>query len=239
MYNSKTNTNQRETPLKDYISLKIYPSSNKKVDLIEFEGKKCILKQCDDSEKIAQEVELMRSVARTGYAPQVIRSQDNYIIYEFMEGSSVADIFHAATMTDDAEQQEILAKKLCVFLQMFHSIADGKILCNVNFNNFIINDDRCVGVDFYEVKEGMPYNDVAGIIAYALCNAVGNYYSGFPFVAKVLECYHITIMDIINELSEQLDGLYKKYRHIDKTIFIDALISYEEKGSVWNFINKK
>ncbi|MEG1609322.1 MAG: hypothetical protein RR348_05585 [Clostridia bacterium] len=108
----------------------------------------------------------------------------------------------------------------------------------LDFNNFFLSDDRCVSVDFYEARRGMPNEDVAGIIAYALCHCVGDFYSCFPFVFKVLECYHMKIIDIINEMSDCFmhNATYEK--RIDKEAVLDALLSYEEKGNVWKYIQK-
>ncbi|MEG1609321.1 MAG: hypothetical protein RR348_05580, partial [Clostridia bacterium] len=81
----------------------------------------------DDRLKVAQEKLLMNKIACTGYAPAVIESHDNYIVYKYIEGESFAEKFRLATMQDDNDMMYFLAKKLCIFMQMFHSIADGYI----------------------------------------------------------------------------------------------------------------
>lgn len=217
--------------------LKDYEGKRKKVDLIEFEGSKCILKQYDSIIKVKQENEIMNKIANTGYAPTIVQSKDKYLIYNYVEGDNFAEKFKFATMNDDEGMLTFLAKKLCIFMQMFHSVSDGYIIGDIDFNNFIISDDRCVSIDFYEARLGMPNEDVAGIIAYALCNCVGNYYTCFPFVFKVLECYHIKVIDIINELSVALNSeVY--FNRIDKDLVMEALLSYEENGSVWKYLKK-
>lgn len=219
-----------------FTSLKKYSSNRKKVDLIEFDGLKCILKQYDDTEKVEQEKLLMNKIAATGYAPSVIESRDKYIIYKYIEGENFAEKFKLATMQDDSDMMSVLAKKLCIFMQMFHSIADGYIFGEIDFKNFILSDDRCISVDFYGARLGMPNEDVAGIIAYALCNCVGDFYSCFPFVFKVLECYHIKIIDIINELSDCFENIAVYGKRVDREAVMDSLLSYEEKSNVWKYI---
>lgn len=212
-------------------------SEQKKVVLIMRGGDKCILRHYSDIKEVELEKLLMSKVACTGYAPTIVDSNSDYIIYKFIEGETFAEKFRQATMSDDKDLMLNLAKKLCIFMQMFHSIADGYIFGDIDFNDFILNDDRCIGLDFHLARLGMPNEDVAGIIAYALCNAVGNVHSCFPFVFKVLECYHIKLIDIINELSNCLERKQKQVNLIDRDLVMDMLMSYEENGKVWQYIN--
>ena len=50
-----------------------------------------------------------------------------------------------------------------------------KAVREVDFNNYVVKDGKVVGVDFLKVDEGMPYEDVASAIAFALMNSAGQY----------------------------------------------------------------
>lgn len=219
----------------NYVTLQRYQSAKKNVALIRYDGKKCILKQCPDETAVGREAETMRLMSHTGYAPNVIVKNINSIICEYIEGESFYDKYRLATMQDDSRMLQMLAKRLSIFLQLFHSVTQGKILGNLDFRNFILRNDMCVCVSYDSVKEGMPYGDVAAAIAFALTNTTGDYYAGFPFAATVLDCFHLGIMDVINELSEQLDRLPRGI--VDKNMILDSLIDFEEKGMVWQIIN--
>lgn len=218
-----------------YVTLQRYQSAKKSVALIRYDGKKCILKLCESAEKAKNESAMMRLVSHTGYAPAVVVHNGDSFICEYVEGDSFYDKFRVATLQDDTSTLQLLAKRLCIFLQMFHSVTQGKILGNADFHNFILRKDMCVCVSYDSVAEGMPYSDVAAVIAYALTNTTGEYYSCYPFIATVLDCFHLGIMDVINELSDHLDRI--THGIVDKNMILDPLIDFEEKGMVWQIIN--
>ena len=98
----------------------------------------------------------MDVISKTGYAPKVLESRDNYLIAEYIEGVSFADAYRSATMSDDEHALENLASRLCIFLQMFYSLNEGLILGKADFDDFIMVDDRCCCVSFSGVTFKVP-----------------------------------------------------------------------------------
>ncbi|MGN0772119.1 MAG: hypothetical protein ACI4MI_06010 [Christensenellales bacterium] len=224
--------------IENYRQLKSYQSDKKHVALINYEGGRAILKLSEDGQKSAREADLMTKVSYTGYAPKVLSRYDNYFICEYIEGEDFLQEFLDGTMIDDVEKLEALAGKLAIFMQMFHSVCSGYILGNIDFGNFVIKDGRCIGVSYDGVTEGLPYRDVAEVIAFAITRAHGGFYSCFPFVSKFLECFHLEAMDVVNDLSDALEK-YDPASRLDKHAVTEALISFEEKGTAWKIINNE
>lgn len=221
-----------------YQQLQTYQSDNKHVALINYEGGRAILKLSEDATKSSKEADVMAKVSYTGYAPKVLSRYDNYFICEYIEGRSFLEEFLGATMSDDTVKLESLAGSLAIFMQMFHSVCGGYILGNLDFGNFVLQDGRCIGVSYDGVTEGLPYKDVAEVIAFAITRAYGGYYSCFPFVSKFLDCFHLKVMDIVNEVDDAI-GRYDNSSTLDKHAVTEALISFEEKGTAWKIINNE
>ena len=176
---------------------KVYLARNDKAELV-------VLKKYKDISCKHKETTILNQLSITGYAPKMVEHGDDYIIYEYIEGDSFLDKYTNYTMTDCREGLIRLANELCVFLQIFYSLADGRIIQDINFANFIIKDGRCYGVDYDSVGEGMQYSDIAGVVAYAVQHVVGDVHDCFPFIHQVLKNFHMEMIDIINDVKEVL-----------------------------------
>ena len=215
-------------------------SDRKSISVINYKGRKCVIKIYGENEKPQTEARIMRSVSMTGYAPEVIESRDNYLICEFIEGQSFAEAYRQATMSDDEKALVNLASRLCIFLQMFYILNEGSILGKADFDDFIIVNDRCCCVSFSGVKKGLPFQDIAGMVAYATCNAVGNYYSAYPFVKKVLHCFHLSALDIINDMDEYFQIFSEeKGLPVDRESIEAVLLSFEDTAFDWEMISSQ
>lgn len=211
--------------------------SRKSVSVISFKGRKCVIKIYSDEERPAKEAKIMQAVSRTGYAPEVLELHGNHLIAEYIEGEAFAELYRAATMSDDEKALENLASRLCIFLQMFYTLNEGLILGKADFDDFVIVGGRCCCVSFSGVKEGLPFQDIAGLIAYAMCNAVGNYYSAYPFVRKVLDCFHLGALDIINDMDEYFTVYsQEKGLPVDREQIEAVLLSFDDKAFDWEMI---
>ena len=213
---------------------------SKSISFSVIRGRKCVIKVYDSREVAEKEAKIMKSVSITGYAPGVLESRDNYLIAEYIEGGTLAELYREATMSDDEKALENLASRLCIFLQMFYTLNEGLILGKADFDDFIIVDDRCCCVSFSGVKKGLPFQDIACLVAYAMCNAVGNYYSAYPFVRKVLDCFHLTALDIINDM----DAYFETYSDekglpVDRERIEAVLLSFEDNAFDWEMISSQ
>lgn len=215
-------------------------SDRKSISVINYKGRKCVIKIYGENETPQKEAKVMRSVSKTGYAPEVLESRDNYFIAEFIEGQPFAEAYRQATMSDDEKALVNLASRLCIFLQMFYTLNEGLILGKADLDDFIIVNDRCCCVSFSGVREGLPFQDIAGIVAYAMCNAVGNYYSAYPFVKKVLDCFHLSALDVINDMDEYFQ-IYSEEKGlpVDRERIEAVLLSFEDNAFDWEMISSQ
>jgi len=190
--------------MRDYEIISTLSSKVKTVCKVASCGEIFILKEYPTCEDALKEAQIVNSVAMTGYAPKVIECEGNKALYEYIDGESFYDSFRLATMTDDAQSMELLATRLSIFLQMIYSLTDC-VMKDIDFRNYIVKDGRVIGVDFSQVDNGMPYEDLASAIVFALISSVGEYYDSFPFVQKLLECFKLTMFDVINEVKSKLE----------------------------------
>lgn len=175
--------------------------SSNKVCLAKNEnGMTVVVKKYKDVATLKIETTILNQLSVSGYAPKIIEIGDDYIIYEYIEGDLLKDKFATYTMCDNIEGLRRLANELSVYLQIFYSLADGYIMKDISFSNFIIKDGRCYGIDYDSAEEGMQYSDIAGVVAYAVTHCVGNIYSSFPFIKQILKNFRFQMIDIINEV---------------------------------------
>lgn len=219
--------------MRSYKIISAVSSKQNKVYRVESQGKIYILKEYPSVEDAEREMAVAVQVATTGYAPKVVDHQDNLVMYEYVEGENFCEVFKRATMTDDGEAMELLANRLSIFLQIIYSFT-SKTMKVIDFNNYIVKDGRVVGVDFSNVGEGMPYEDVASAIAFALTHSAGEYYDCFPFIFKLLSCFKLEMMDVINEVKARLqqESGNKERFNVDLDMLIDGLANFE-KGVDW------
>lgn len=203
--------------------------------MVENQDKIYILKEYASEEDARKEVSVARQVSVTELAPRVVEWEGNRAVYEFIDGENFCDVFKRATMTDDTETMELLATRLSMFLQIIYSFT-AKTMKVIDFTNYVVKDGRIIGVDFSNVDEGMPYEDVASAIAYALTHCVGEYYGCFPFINKLLDCFRLEMVDVINEVKERLMRIAEGAEirdSVDLEMLIDGLAGFNEKGVDW------
>lgn len=221
--------------MRNYKIISALSSKLKKVYKVESDETVYILKEYGSNDDAEKELQIAKRVAMTGYAPKVIDSQDNLVLYEYIEGENFCDVFRLATMTDDVEAMELLATRLSIFLQIIYSFTN-QAMKEIDFNNYIVKDGRVMGVDFSKVDEGMPYEDVASAIAFALMNSAGQYYDCYPFVYKLLSCFKLEMMDVINEVKARLKQRASQVgarSDIDIDMLVDGLVNFDKKGVDW------
>lgn len=198
--------------MKDFKKLKSFSSRTNLVALVEIDEKQYILKIYGDKQKAQDECKILERLKHTGYCPQNIDSGERHLLNEYIEGEDLKSVYMDALYNGDAKQIELLANRLCIFMQMFHFISGGLIMGDMDFADFILNDDRIYAVDFEECREGIPYEDIAGAIAYAVCYSIADLDLSSIFVEKVLNDFHIKMIDIVNYMRENMQAYCEKYR---------------------------
>lgn len=220
--------------MKEYKVVCELSSKDKKVFKVEHEDKIYVLKEYPDEQAALKEVQAVKKIALTGYAPEVIEYENNKAVYEYIDGENLHDAFRKATMLDDKQGMELLATRLAIFLHIIYSFTDC-VMKEIDFKNYVIKDGRVIGVDFSSVDNGMPYEDVASAISYALLNSVGEYYDSYPFIDKLLECSRLKLIDIVNEINASLKKRKEKSRDGgDIEMMLDSLTQFQENGVDWH-----
>ena len=219
--------------MRSYEVIYVLSAKDKQVFKVRSQGVDYILKIYPDIKSADKESEIAAKVSMTGYAPKVIEKDGDKTLFEYIEGDNFNDVFRAATMTDDIQTMELLAGRLSIFLQMLYSFSDC-VMKKIDFNNFLIKEGRVIGVDFSQLDDGMPYEDLASAITCALFNSVGEYYSCYPFIQKLLNCFKLSMMDVINEIKVKLEDVGKKTKEsVDVDLLLDSLANFDEKGVDW------
>ncbi len=199
------------------------------------DGVNVVVKRYQDSATLKIETTILNQLSISGYAPKILELGEDYIIYEYIEGDLLKDKFELYTMSDNKEGLIRLANELSVYLQIFYSLADGYIVKDISFNNFIIKDGRCYGIDYDSAEEGMQYTDLAGVIAYAVNNCTGSIFSAFPFIHQMLKNFRFKMIDVINDVRIILNES-KKIINVD-SVLNDLLLIDEEKFDNFYKIN--
>lgn len=197
--------------------------------LAEYNGQICVLKKYHDAIENIKEVAILNRVSLTGYAPKILLKGKDFIVQEYLEGQSLNTLFIQATRQDDVKMLENLANWLSIYLQIFYSVVDGCIVKHIDFNNFIIFNDRCYGVDYDSVEEGLNNIDIANIVAYACVNCVGDVFSCFPFVRVILKNFHVEIIDIINEVKDFFVDYNSAMHILNVDNLMESLLAINEK----------
>jgi hypothetical protein len=219
--------------MRSYEVISVLSAKDKQVFKVRSQGVDYILKIYPDIKSADKESEIAAKVSMTGYAPKVIEKDGDKTLFEYIEGDNFNDVFRAATMTDDIQTMELLAGRLSIFLQLLYSFSDC-VMKKIDFNNFLIKEGRVIGVDFSQLDDGMPYEDLASAITCALFNSVGEYYSCYPFIQKLLNCFKLSMMDVINEIKVKLEDVGKKTKEsVDVDLLLDSLANFDEKGVDW------
>ena len=98
--------------MKEYKVVCELSSKDKKVFKVEHEDKIYVLKEYSDEQAALKEVQAVKKIALTGYAPEVIEYENNKAVYEYIDGENLHDAFRKATMLDDKQGMELLATRL-------------------------------------------------------------------------------------------------------------------------------
>ena len=173
-------------------------AKDKQVFKVRSQGVDYILKIYPDIKSADKESEIAAKVSMTGYAPKVIEKDGDKTLFEYIEGDNFNDVFRAATMTDDIQTMELLAGRLSIFLQMLYSFSDC-VMKKIDFNNFLIKEGRVIGVDFSQLDDGMPYEDLAS----------ANYVRVVQQRRRILFVLSV-YTEVVELLQVEYDGRYKR-----------------------------
>lgn len=134
-----------------------------------------ILKMHKDPRVFFKEIALLESLKQQGIrVPEVLYRDKKHLIMEYIDGETLTDMFER--MERSGMPPEVvypIVDSLCRWLKDFYEAVRSKtkkpaVMKDVNLRNFIFYDDKIYGIDFEEVSEGRPEEDIGKICAFLL-----------------------------------------------------------------------
>lgn len=150
--------------MEGYNIIKKYTTKRNKVFLAERFGKRYIIKRYGSVASLESEFKVLRALAGKANVPRAIHRLDNEIVMDYIAGDSLADHYKNDTLL----QMPMLAKAFAKFLKDFIAALPGYIINDINYRNYIINNNICYGLDFEFITEGTKKKTVAEAVAFGL-----------------------------------------------------------------------
>lgn len=137
-----------------------FPSKRNHVFLTEIQSKKVVIKEFTQIENMEIELSIHNKISPRLATPAILTTYDNTIEYEYIPGKTLLHLLESHSITPD------IITELIQWLQEFYS-STGMILGDAHFRNFIYYN-RIYGFDFETAKRGLPEEDIANLILFAL-----------------------------------------------------------------------
>ncbi len=133
-----------------------------------------VLKRMQDENSRKQEIKFLQLLRDNGVAvPCIIETCGEYILLEYLEGETYLEKYEELE-ADIASEKEIagLIHMLLDWIEQFYQVTKKYynkqiIIQDINFRNFIVDQDRIYGVDFELCKEGDIVGELGKIVAFA------------------------------------------------------------------------
>jgi len=211
-----------------------FPSRKNRVFRVKIDGVISVAKifSPEAADRVKKEYEVLGRCCRFGVpVPSPIWIRENVILMEYIEGSSLAELFDSLYARDgeadesSGDSRRIILDRLVSWLARFHS-SFGFRMCRGDsiLKNFILSGRQVYGVDFEEAGEGDPFIDIGQVCSYALSTMPMFTKAKFEFVEDLAARYcHVTSKDRFSDLAEVIaQGLehYATYR-ADKELMLD------------------
>lgn len=159
-------------PIGECLVEKNFYSKKNNVYLVRTQTGRYVIKKYSAHNSSAREEYMLKTLKGRGVSiPELIYSCEDYIILEYIDGSTLLDEFSSAEKNHT--NIDGLAFRFIVWLKSFyHGVKDANgfqtIIGDVNFRNFITND-KFYGIDFEDCRRGDIEEDAGRICAYFIC----------------------------------------------------------------------
>lgn len=129
--------------------------------------------------------------------PKVLEAVENMIFMEYIDAKPLPDLIEEWEQNPDIISQEKVAIGLVEWLAFFYKIVDpGESRGDINGRNFLFDGDKIWGVDFEEVAQGTPLEDIGQLLAF-------------------ITTYHPANTHVKTQLSQMIAEQASKIFHID------------------------
>ncbi len=148
-----------------------YESKKNQAIEIQADEKKYILKLFSDQRKqyLQSEVSVL-SCAKQDLIPSLIAydEQDSFLMLEKIPGNNLCDALNDTSIDGNKKKKLVilLAEWFATFHKDFSMTSCATVIrADSILRNFLINDDRIIGVDFEEAQQANPWEDIGEICA--------------------------------------------------------------------------
>lgn len=176
-----------------YQKIKLYSKRNEVYRIINT-NEYYISKLFCDAENFKKELELLLLLKRAGAnVPKVIKSSKNELLMEDLGDMTLLSWYESLERQNSYDYEQTIMK-LCSWLKNFYNITfncfkESYILVDVNFRNFLINEDEIYGIDFEQSGFGKIETDAGKLAAYA--------FTYNPAATKWKKRFHDTFIEIL------------------------------------------
>ena len=156
-----------------------YQSKRNHVCLMEYHGKRYVVKDMQDKKLWEKEIQLLQQLSRDGnLVPDIIDAEYPYIILEYLDGKLLLDVFEEYEMkcSREFENQKLIdmwLEWLEGFYESSHSLYGEPYIClDINFRNYMLKEMNhqlvMYGFDFEQCRPGVIETDIGRMMAFAL-----------------------------------------------------------------------
>lgn len=159
-------------PIGECVIEKIFYSKKNNVYLVRTPSSRHVVKEYNVHDRETREEQMFKTLEEKNVSiPELIYSCDNYIIMEYIDGSTLLDEFCKAEKSHSNIDE--LAHGFAGWLRSFYNGTKDAYGCqaivgDVNFRNFIIKD-RFYGIDFEDCRRGNIEEDAGRVCAFFIC----------------------------------------------------------------------
>ncbi len=156
-----------------------FPSKKNRVQLVTCgdETTMMVFKQLTDPAKIKREAQILTMLQGKVAVPALLGEHETGLLLEYIPGGTLADWLERAEKENPdsllpAVQEKMgeLLDWLAGFYKVMENQGQAMIMGDVNLRNFIVGK-QLTGIDFEDVKEGLPAEDLGKVAAFILMYA--------------------------------------------------------------------
>ncbi len=196
-----------------YNKIKEFKSKKNKVALAESNEKLFIIKEFSDEDLLKIELEVYAKLKNKLNIPNVIKTEKNLVVYEYIKGQTLLSLLENETLTYD------ILSELIIWISSYYKNTN-LILADAHLRNFIYTNE-IYGVDFETAKKGEVKEDIASFVVFILTYnpAFTDYKIKLSkyFINKSLEEFKIDKNDFKLELLNQIQIIQARR----KTVFLN------------------
>ncbi len=177
-----------------------------------------IVKKFENSENYLREKEILQMLKNSGVnVPSIIKEEDTILYLEDLGEKTFLDWYEESEKNNSLDTTVIY--ELCRWLKAFYNVSfkhykEQIILYDVNFKNFILNENKIIGIDFEQAKKGNVSSDAGKLSAYALTYdpAMTNWKINFRniFIDILSKELNLNKQIIIAEEQKELSAIEKR-----------------------------